>query len=160
MAFTRKTTNGYEFLIDESDAEFVDGRSWFAQGRTNFMYVASAFKENGKFKIKYLHRLLLGATGKNVYVDHINHNTLDNRRSNIRLSNAKNNQYNTKKKGGCLSKYKGVTFENNKWRARIRKNGKKLHLGSFDIEEDAARAYDAAALKIAGEHALTNFGKK
>lgn len=156
MSITRVTTNGYQFIISKEDADFVDSRSWFAQGRPGFMYVATSIKENGKYKIKYLHRLLFNLSDRKVFVDHINHNTLDNTRSNIRLSDSKNNQYNTKKKDGCSSKYKGVTFENNKWRARIRENGKKLHLGCFDSEEAAAQAYNEAALKIAREHALIN----
>lgn len=150
------TTNGYEFEIDEQDYEYVKSRKWFAQGRPGYFYVATTFALGDcKYKIKYLHRLLLGVTSRNEYVDHVNHNTLDCRRANLRLSNAKLNQANSKISRGA-STYKGVTFESKKWRARIRENGKKVHLGSFNSEIDAAAAYNVAAKRVFGEHSYQN----
>jgi hypothetical protein len=157
MSITRTTTNGYQFIISEQDVEFVDSRSWFAQGRPGFMYVATTTKENGKYKIKYLHRLLFNLTDRKVFIDHINHNTLDNTRQNLRLSNNRLNQVNRYKKPNCASKYIGVSkTKNNTWVARIRHNKKRIDIGIFKTEEAAALAYNEMSLKINGDHAVLN----
>ena len=94
MSVIRESTNGYKFLISEQDISFVDSRKWFVQGRSSkFKYVATSIKENGKSKIKYLHRLLFDLNDKKILVDHINHNTLDNTRENLRLSSYRLNAY-------------------------------------------------------------------
>ena len=74
-------------------------------------------------------------------VDHININKLDNRIENLRVATCSQNTRNQNKKKNCSSKYRGVSLENNKWRAQISIDGKKKHLGSFDNEEEAAKAY-------------------
>jgi hypothetical protein len=157
MSITRTTTNGYQFIISEQDIEFVDSKSWFAQGRPGFMYVATSIKEDNKFKIKYLHRLLFNLTDRKVFIDHINHNTLDNTRENLRLSNHRLNQTNKHKKPNCGSKYIGVVkTKYNTWDARIRNNRKRINLGIFKTEEAAALAYNEAAKIIHESHAVLN----
>jgi hypothetical protein len=59
---------------------------------------------------------------------------------------------------GGISRYKGVSRNREKWQARIKVDGKQSHLGIFTDEEDAARAYDAAARELFGEFAYLNFG--
>ncbi len=110
-------------------------------------------------KVIMMHRLILGIEGK-TRTDHINHDKLDNRHSNLRMANASQNAANTpglvnKRK----SKYKGVYRKRDGWAAYIRKNGKSIHLGHFNIDEEelAARAYDSAALYLFGEFAAPNF---
>ena len=157
MSITRTTTNGYQFIISEQDVEFVDSKSWFAQGRPGFMYVATTIRENEKRKIKYLHRLLFNLTDKKVFIDHINHNTLDNTRENLRLSDNRLNQVNRYKKSNCGSKYIGVIkTKYNTWDARIRNNKTRILLGRFKTEEAAALAYNEASLKINGNYAILN----
>ena len=93
-------------------------------------------------------------------VDHINRNSLDNRRANLRLAthdeNARNRVKINKK---CSSIYKGVCWNKHhkKWQGQIQVQRKSMHLGYFDDELDAARAYDAAAEKYHGEFACLNF---
>jgi|DEB19_MinimDraft_3_1074340.scaffolds.fasta_scaffold08583_3 hypothetical protein len=157
MNITRTTTNGYQFIISEQDVEFVDSKSWFAQGRPGFMYVATTIKENGKYKIKYLHRLLFNLSDRKVFIDHINHNTLDNTRQNLRLSDKRLNQVNKYKKSNCSSKYIGVTkTKSNTWQVQIRNDKIRIRLGCFKTEEAAALAYNEASLKINGDHATLN----
>ena len=72
---------------------------------------------------------------------------------NLREAKRSENKRNAKATG----LFKGVRFEYKKWRARIFVGGKRVHLGCFDAAEDAARAYDAAAVKHYGEFAKLNF---
>ena len=89
-------------------------------------------------------------------VDHRDHNTLDNRRENIRICTHAENMMNRQKGSG--SKPKGVSEfkRTEKLRARIKVKGKDIHLGYFDNEDDAALAYNVAALKYHGEFACLN----
>ncbi len=104
-----------------------------------------------------------GVEGKaplGLLVDHRNTDLLDNRRANLRLATHSQNSCNSRRdKSNTLSRYRGVSFSKRKqkWFAAIRANGKKMWLGYFDSEEDAARAYDAAASKYHKEFARLNF---
>jgi len=93
-------------------------------------------------------------------VDHINGNGLDNRKANLRLATRRQNQFNRRQRcDAVLSKYKGVTFrkKTNKWLVRIGYCGRRINLGLFDNETDAAKAYDEAAKELFGEFAALNF---
>ena len=93
-------------------------------------------------------------------MDHINGNKLDNRRINLRLAKPKENNRNQRKiKRKCTSIYKGVVFHSrdNKWQSQIRIDGKRLFLGYFLKEEDAAREYDKHAKIHHNEFAVLNF---
>ena len=97
------------------------------------------------------------------FVDHINNDSLDNRRANLRLATAVQNACNRKKiSSETSSKHIGIYFEKRtgRWTAKIRANGKRLWLGRFTSEIDAAKAYDAAAQKYHGEFAQLNFPKE
>lgn len=99
--------------------------------------------------------LLAPADG--VWVDHRNGDKLDNRRSNLRLATAAENAGNSVKKRGS-SRFKGVYAHGLMWCAQVKRPGhSNKHLGSWAIEEDAARAYDDAARAAFGEFACVNF---
>lgn len=97
------------------------------------------------------------------FVDHINHNGLDNRKANVRpatpADNARNARY---PKRNTTSKYRGVWYnkQTKKWRVQILVNRKKKHIGYFNNETDAAKAYDRAARRLHGEFAILNFPSK
>lgn len=93
-------------------------------------------------------------------VDHINHDSMDNRCANLRPATFSQNMCHRRKRSGAkTSKYKGVYWKkkNRKWVARIGFQKKEIHLGYFRSEIDAARAYDRAARKYHGEFASLNF---
>ena len=110
-----------------------------------------------KFKFKRMHReiaLRAGMPFSREY-DHANGNGLDNRRENIRPATHGQNNANRKKEPNKTSRFKGVCWHKplSKWTAQIGVNGKKIHLGVFVSETDAASAYRLAALKHFGEFA-------
>lgn len=105
---------------------------------------------------KRLHRIIMKARSSRIVVDHINGNTLDNTRDNLRICSQGNNAKNREKSRNRLSsKYKGVHWCRG-WMAQIRVNYKKVHLGTFKTEEEAALVYNQAAVKYFGEFARLN----
>lgn len=133
-------------LVDETDKHLLINRRWYIS--TNGRVARS---EKGR-KI-YLHQEIMG--GK--FIDHINHNPLDNRRSNLRFADQSQNQQNKRKSPGKASPYKGVTVENGKFRARIKPRGqKRLDLGRHNTAWSAATAYNKAAIRLFGEYACLN----
>lgn len=104
----------------------------------------------------FMHRMIMGVTDSNLYVDHKDGDGLNNVRDNLRVSTNAQNQWNTKSRGGA-SKYKGVDLRGgNRWRARIRVNGKRYDLGYFDTEREAGLAYNEAVKKYHGEFGVLN----
>jgi hypothetical protein len=91
------------------------------------------------------------------FVDHRDHNGLNNRRENLRIATHAQNQWNQiKTDRPTTSRYKGVRRTRFAWRPEISFNDKSLYLGSFRTEEAAARAYNAKALELFGEFASLN----
>lgn len=154
---TRKVelSAGKVALIDESDQEMLSAWKWSYDGR-GYAFRTSR-KHEGKRRTIYLHRVVMGAQPGEV-VDHINGDTLDNRRSNLRITNYSHNLQNRRVISG-RSRFLGVhpDRETKRYVAQIRPpGGKTTHLGSFVSEVDAAKAYDHAALFLYGPHAGTN----
>jgi hypothetical protein len=109
-------------------------------------------------KIVLLHRLILTAP-IGTFVDHRNHDPLDNRRSNLRIcSHAKNLANQNVQTRTKSSQFKGVSWAKhvNKWRSLIQVNGVSFHLGLFSDETQAAQAYNQAAIHHFGEFAKPN----
>lgn len=148
-----KLTQGKYALVDEADFECLNQFKW----HYNFYgYAVCNSVRIGNYT--YMHRLLLGLQkGDKKEGDHINHNKLDNRRCNLRICTKQQNLWNMESKTG-VSKYKGVHLNkrSNKWYAQLQtQNGR--YIGSFNLEIEAAKAYDKKAKEIFGEFAKLNF---
>ena len=107
----------------------------------------------------HMHRMIMKPP-KGMVVDHINCDGLDNRRANLRFATRQQNKCNTRPiSRRCSSKYKGVFWARDrcKWRAVVTSKGKRMNLGAFDNEVEAARVRDAAAKKYHGQFAWLNF---
>ncbi len=142
-----------ECIVDEEDFTLLSQWSWYYD-------TGYATRHNGNKKVR-MHRQLTGNVVGFV-VDHINGNTLDNRKSNLRLCSVRDNIRNRKLNKNNKSGYKGVSWDikANKWRARIMINRKEKHLGTFGNKVDAAKCYDSASIKYFGEFGKLNFKKE
>jgi hypothetical protein len=90
-------------------------------------------------------------------VDHINSDKLDNTRGNLRFATREQNQQRARSGPRSSSGYRGVRLTKGRWAARVRHSKREISLGTYDTREEAARAYDAAALRIYGPLAFVNF---
>lgn len=146
-------------IVDEADADLVSAyRGHPHKKNRRFYAIADApLVGGGRVKVR-MHRLVLGLTDPNDQADHVNHDGLDNRRSNLRKTTNQQNGFNQRSAEGSTSRFRGVswTTDRSKWHAQIRHNNKLYHLGHFDDEIDAARAYDEAARRFFGEFAFLN----
>ena len=145
--------------IDDEDMHILSKYNWYINSSDNIRYyvVAKVYNKGKVTNIK-LHRILLNPP-RNLYIDHINGNGLDNRKSNLRVCTNQQNQRNARKKRTASSIYKGVSFvkARSKFRAYIVVNNKQTGLGQFSNEIDAAKAYDQKAKELFGEFAYLNF---
>lgn len=139
-------------LIDEEDLEKFALFKWWT--RTDDGYVITTKKG----RVIGLHRHLMNAK-KGEFVDHINHIPFDNRKSNLRICSKRENTKNQKKAKNNTSGYKGVSLSKPRllWMAQIYSDGKHYHIGFFKKKLDAAKAYDAMAVKLHGKFAFLNF---
>ena len=159
MEVTIPLTKGRFALIDSSDLGRVAKYRWYFGSMGNGYAICRVSRPDGKFKNVLLHRFILDAP-YGLEVDHINGDSLDNTRKNLRLCTHKQNIRNQRvqTRVGKASRFKGVWMSKSKrWRAEICVDGKRLYLGTFDNEEDAARAYDEKAKRHFGEFASPNF---
>ena len=151
-----KLTKGKYTIVSLEDFDQLNRNRWSVKisGRNSY-----AFRmENGK--AVYMHNQVAKPPPDKI-VDHNDHNSLNNSRINLRLATLSQNSANRRITiADCSSKYKGVhqRKDSDKWVARIGHNGKRIYLGRFDNEIDAAKAYDTAAKLYHGEFAALNFG--
>jgi hypothetical protein len=157
MAVEIPVSGGLVALVDDEDVELVSQYSWFKRDAGTVVYALTRGPRPERKHIR-MHRLIMNAE-PGQYVDHKNGNGLDNRRSNLRFATRVENSRNMRVQNA--SGYKGVhrasKLINRCWVASIRVDGRMLYLGAYPTPEEAARAYDAAAVTHFGEFAVTNF---
>lgn len=139
---------GHTIILDEEDQHFLNEGKWNVTDCGGYLYLM----KTGGFPF---HRLVTGAP-PTVTVDHINKDTLDNRKENLRLVTKSENAQNSRHIGGT-SQYKGVFKRGDAYRAYITFQGKRIWLGSTPDEIVAASRYDAAAIYLYGQYAALNF---
>ncbi|MDE5116453.1 MAG: AP2 domain-containing protein [Trichodesmium sp. St2_bin2_1] len=146
-------TRGQIVIVDEQDYEELSKYKWYLIDG----FAARTIKKDDKRTTIYMHRVIMDAPmGVSVY--HINHNKLDNQRKNLRLVKGSARMH-RRPSVKHSSKYRGVYWckDKRKWIAEIKVYKKQIRLGRFEVEKDAAIAYDEAARKYYGSLARTNF---
>lgn len=153
-------TRGKFAIVDDEDYEYLNQWNWSSVNNRKYPYARRHLKiENGKPVHVLMHRIITNCP-KNMQVDHINHNTLDNRKANLRICTKSDNQKNRIGRSK-VSGYKGISKANSKsnpWRVYISSGykGKYFFLGNYKSQEMAAKAYNEAAKKYHGEFAYLN----
>ena len=155
-------TQNKHAIIDIKDIDIVKNITWHAVEKVskNVTFFYARGWEIGTGNGIHMHRLILGVKDTDIMVDHRWHDTLDNRRDNLRVCSNSQNQINrlTYKSTIHTSTYKGVSKnkKTGKWRALIYKNNKRIAIGTFKKEIDAAKAYNKEALNLFGSFAHLN----
>ena len=146
---------------DPEDYIWLSQFRWRIKLNKNAAYAFRSLTRNGKTRRIYMHRELM-KTPAQLVCDHINHNGLDNRKSNLRNCTGNENRRNRRAVKNASSKYKGVHYHklHRRFSASIKHNGRQRHLGHFSDEKAAARAYDEKAAELFGEFAHLNFRGK
>lgn len=135
-------------IVDDSDYELVSKYNWHLNGPG---YPETTIKG----KTVFLHTLIMGKVeGKEV--DHIDSNKFNCQRINLRHCTHSQNIANDGPKSNNKLSVKGVDFYNGRYRATIRKDYKKIHIGIFDTLREAAEAWNAVARSYFGEFAYQN----
>ena len=154
-----KLSQGKIARVDDDDYEILKSFTWHIH---NKKYAATCFyiKETKGTKSLFMHRMIMNPMD-GVQVDHIDHDGLNNQRSNLRLCSNSQNSKNVGKRKNTSSKYLGVSYTINRGHkyivAQIMCDYKKIKIGQFKSEEDAAKAYDKKAIELFGDYANINF---
>ena len=145
------TSKGEEFYFDLEDYDKIKTYCWYL---SNNKYLAAGNKN------LLFHRLIMNCES-NMVVDHINHNKMDNRKSNLRVCKQNNNSANCKVSKNNTSGVTGVCWNNkrNKWEAKIMVNRKTINLGRYNNFEEAVVARKQAEEKYFGEYSYDNSQK-
>lgn len=145
---------GHAFLIDLEYLDEISKFNWSVYD--DYIYRVKMIDGKRNIKIR-LHRQIMRAESGQI-VDHINGNTFDNRKENLRFCTIQQNQKNRKKREAykASSKYKGVSKHGKKWRVSITVNYHRHLLGVYDTQEQAAEVYNKASLKLHGQFGRLN----
>jgi hypothetical protein len=149
-------TQGRVAQVDEADYEWLNGFAWHA-ARSGYGDIYYAYRRvNGK-RIKMEHMIVAPPDG--MIIDHIDRNTLNNQRSNLRITTQSVNIHNRTKQPGS-SLYRGISRRpDGSWLSQAWKDGQHYYIGIFDGEREAALAYDRVAKQLWGDYAVLNFSE-
>jgi hypothetical protein len=154
-------TKGIVAIIDAEDYDRLWPYKWYArQPAKDGPLYAARNGGKGEPSVVQMHRQIFGAHGK-IQVDHRFHNTLDNRKSQLRICSKSENAQNVIRHRDNQTGLKGVAYHKkiDRFTARIMANGELRHLGTFREALAAARAYDDAAIQHHGDFAQLNFSR-
>lgn len=142
-------------LVDDEDYDYLMQWNWHLKTPKNNENTCYATRKDGNKSIK-MHREIMKFPLSRI--DHKDRNGLNNQKDNLRKCTHAQNMRNRRKKSGCSSQFKGVTWckELQKWKGKITFDGKIIHIGYFDNEIDAALAYNVKAIELFGQFALLN----
>ena len=158
MAKEIQLTQGKVAIVDDEDYDYLMQWKWYVcNKRYKFYAVRNIPISNNKQTIISMHRLIM-KPDKGMVIDHLDGNPLNNQKNNLRICTHSDNMRNCKISIKNTSGYKGVSFlkKKNTYKSAIKFNKKTIYLGLFTNPVDAARAYNAAALKYHGEFAHLN----
>lgn len=147
------TETGYYFFFDLEDYDKIKNYCWHEDTDG---YITANINKNDKYTTVKMHRIIMGVINSKEQVDHIKHKKYDNRKSELRIVTNELNQRNKRILDSNTSGVTGVCFYRNKWNARIDINNKTIHLGAFDLFEDAVKARKEAEEKYYGEYSYDN----
>lgn len=153
MKKIKLTQNKYT-LVDDEDFEWLNSFKWSAHKVRGYYAERRPIFHKGKYFTK-MHRLILNAP-KNLFVDHIDGNTLNNQKSNLRLCTNMENLRNSKIYKSNTTGYKGVWKHRNLYYARLRMNKKCIYSKSYQSIKEAAYQYNILALKYFGKFSKLN----
>jgi len=146
-------------ILEQDDYYRLKDFKWVVYGNGRNLYAVRLKLVGAKqTTLLSMHREIMQPRDDRV-VDHKNCNSLDNRRSNLRFATHAENMHNRRKRKNATSQYVGVFFrkDSSKWVSKIMIGRKRIQLGRYDSEIEAARAYDEGARKYHGEFARLNF---
>jgi hypothetical protein len=144
-----------KITLDEQGYKLYKTYKWTVTKSRSLFYLM----RGGGYNKKSFHREFLKINkNKLLEVDHVNHDSLDNRLTNLRIGTKQLNMANQRPQNRQkASRYKGVSKgKQGKWRARIKFNQQEIHLGEFKTEEEAALAYNLKAISLFGSWAFLN----
>lgn len=152
-------TKGQFAKVDDEDFHYLRKFKWQAKWHPELGYYYAVRSERIEGRNKTFRMSVeLMKPEHGMKVDHINHDTLDNQKRNLRICTHSQNNQNRSKGKNTTSIYKGVFFNTDKqrWTSKIKHNRISTHLGHFKNEKDAAIKYNEAATKLFGEFAYLN----
>lgn len=149
-------TKGYFALVDDCDYEWLNQWKWHARVKKNkpYAYRAEYVKETKKNKSYAMHRVIMGITDPEIFIDHKDLNGINNQRENLRICITRSHNVVNRE---TFKKYRGIgTWRSGRFFARVKYKEKTIELGTFDTEIEAAKAYNEGAIKYYGEFARLN----
>jgi len=149
-------TQGQFAMVDDDDYDELSKFKW--QVYTSKRHIMYAIRTTPDDKTVYMHRSILKITDRYLFTDHRDHNGLNNQKDNLRKATMAENNANRRRFKKGTSIYRGVWFDSyyGVYKVQISENGRKVHLGRFKNEIDAAKAYNEAAIKYHKEFAFLN----